>query len=648
MNEHFNAREVAANRSSRMVAETIGQSGMETETIENGAVPKSQRVGRNFLIFSMASSSRMVAEPIGKSGMETETIENGANLKSRRVGRIFLMFSILLFSFCTFTNKAVGQQFAGGSGTEADPYLISTPEHLVELVYYLGNANMHFKLSNDIDLTSYLASGGAGHNGGAGWNPIGNNANRFYGTFNGAGFKITGLWINRSSTNYIGLFGGTDGANISNLGIEIANSGISGNYAVGGLVGSCENTTISNCYVTGNVTGNNAGGLVGVGSISSTIVNCHSTSNVSREGSTGGVEGNSGGLVGSSYSSAITNCYATGNVSANNRGNIGGLVGSANGPITNCYATGSVTGSNNYPDNGIGGLAGSASGTITNCYATGNVSSNRGCIGGLMGISSNNISVSYATGNISTGGDGYAGGLIGLNYASISKCYATGNVSGNTDVGGLVGYSNALSGTITNCYATIGKVSGNTYVGGFIGRTIFGTITNCYATGNVSGNTYVGGFAGFGGNINNSFFDYQTTGQLYAIGSGGGSVIGKPTSEMQTKSTFTSVGWDFTTVWGINEGVTYPFFIDAGTTDIDETLVNHLQLFPNPTNSQIRITNHKLRNDSDIEIFDVVGCNVGTYRIRPENNEIVIDISHLANGMYFLKIDGKTMKVVKQ
>ena len=71
MNEHFNAREVAANRSSRMVAETIGQSGMETETIENGAVPKSQRVGRNFLILSMAfKSSRMVAETIGKSSIE--------------------------------------------------------------------------------------------------------------------------------------------------------------------------------------------------------------------------------------------------------------------------------------------------------------------------------------------------------------------------------------------------------------------------------------------------------------------------------------------------------------------------------------------------------------------------------------------------
>ncbi|MCL2132111.1 MAG: T9SS type A sorting domain-containing protein, partial [Lentimicrobiaceae bacterium] len=51
---------------------------------------------------------------------------------------------------------------------------------------------------------------------------------------------------------------------------------------------------------------------------------------------------------------------------------------------------------------------------------------------------------------------------------------------------------------------------------------------------------------------------------------------------------------------------------------------------------------------TNIELFDVVGQVVGTYRIRPENTETVIDISHLANGLYFLKIDGKMFKVVKQ
>jgi PKD repeat protein len=72
------------------------------------------------------------------------------------------------------------------------------------------------------------------------------------------------------------------------------------------------------------------------------------------------------------------------------------------------------------------------------------------------------------------------------------------------------------------------------------------------------------------------------------------------------------------------------------------------QIYPNPTNGQLKIKNHELRKNTVIEFFDVVGQVVGTYRIRTENNEAIIDINHLANGMYFLKVDGKVYKIVKQ
>jgi len=53
-----------------------------------------------------------------------------------------------------------------------------------------------------------------------------------------------------------------------------------------------------------------------------------------------------------------------------------------------------------------------------------------------------------------------------------------------------------------------------------------------------------------------------------------------------------------------------------------------------------------LRATTNIELFDVVGQVVGTYPYgRPETT---IDISHLAKGLYFLKIDGKMFKVVKE
>jgi hypothetical protein len=75
---------------------------------------------------------------------------------------------------------------------------------------------------------------------------------------------------------------------------------------------------------------------------------------------------------------------------------------------------------------------------------------------------------------------------------------------------------------------------------------------------------------------------------------------------------------------------------------------NKLQVFPNPTGGKLRVTGYELQKNTNIEIYDIVGCNVGTYRIRLENNETIIDISHLTAGMYFMKIDGKTVKIVKQ
>jgi hypothetical protein len=75
--------------------------------------------------------------------------------------------------------------------------------------------------------------------------------------------------------------------------------------------------------------------------------------------------------------------------------------------------------------------------------------------------------------------------------------------------------------------------------------------------------------------------------------------------------------------------------------------IRPIQIYPNPTTGELRIKSDELRIGS-VEIFDIVGQCVGAYRIRPENNEAIIDISHLSAGMYFLKVDGKVYKVVKE
>jgi hypothetical protein len=243
-----------------------------------------------------------------------------------------------------------------------------------------------------------------------------------------------------------------------------------------------------------------------------------------------------GGLAGYNSYGSINNCYVSGEVSGASY-LVGGLVGyNSYGSINNCYSTAVVNGVEM-----VGGLLGyNTSGNITNCYATGTVSGNY-CVGGLLGNNySGNITNCYATGTVSgSGSDYYTGGLVGNNNGSISSCYSTGTVSGYNCIGGLAGRN---GGSISNCYAA-GIVSGSGSVGGLLGYNDDGSISKCYSTGFVSGSSYVGGLVGtISGNssITNSFWDTQTSCQTTSAGG-----TSKTTAQMQTLSTFTSAGWDF-------------------------------------------------------------------------------------------------------
>ena len=195
--------------------------------------------------------------------------------------------------------------FAGGDGSEANPYQVATAEQLNSVRYYLDK---HFQQTADIDLSSYKN--------GSGWEPIGSNSSPFTGTFDGNGNTISNLTINRSTTDYIGLFGITDNAEIQNTKLE--NATITGRHYTGALVGWNEGT-ITNSYATGAVSGGAwVGGLVGYNS-SGTITKSYATSTVTGQYYVGG-------LAGSCYDSLITNSYATGDVKSEVN-DVGGLVG---------------------------------------------------------------------------------------------------------------------------------------------------------------------------------------------------------------------------------------------------------------------------------------------------------------------------------
>lgn len=142
-----------------------------------------------------------------------------------------------------------------GSGTPDDPFEIANLNNLMWLVVNAQEWDKNYIQTDNIDASitplwyDY-----------AGWLPIGTSQPGFSGTYNGQGYKISNLFINRNADN-IGLFSFNSGT-INNLGIKDIN--VTGKNNVGGLVG--QNTgTLSNCYSTGEIiaTENNAGGLVG-------------------------------------------------------------------------------------------------------------------------------------------------------------------------------------------------------------------------------------------------------------------------------------------------------------------------------------------------------------------------------------------------
>jgi len=84
---------------------------------------------------------------------------------------------------------------------------------------------------------------------------------------------------------------------------------------------------------------------------------------------------------------------------------------------------------------------------------------------------------------------------------------------------------------------------------------------------------------------------------------------------------------------------------------ISETETDFCHIFPNPTNGELRITNYELRIDN-IEIYDVFSRKLQPHHLIISSSHHLINISHLAPGIYFVKIATEqgvtTKKVIKQ
>ena len=256
-----------------------------------------------------------------------------------------------LFLFCILLSGAWVQAFSGsGAGTQANPYLITNVDQLQEMA---ASLSAFYALANDIDAsaTSDWNDNGTTTYTIEGFAPVGiDNDTPFTGSLNGRGYAIQNLFVDRGSTDfnrstkdYVGLFGSVSNPNSGIYDVTLEDADISGRHYVGALAGYVDSGSITSCTVLGgSVLGTGyVGGLIGYTS-DSPVSQCYATDSVS------GTWEYVGGLIGyNAFDSAVSQSYATGSVSGGRGGDsVGGLIGynASDSAVSESDATGSVSG----------------------------------------------------------------------------------------------------------------------------------------------------------------------------------------------------------------------------------------------------------------------------------------------------------------
>jgi hypothetical protein len=408
-----------------------------------------------------------------------------------------------------------------------------------DLINMQQNLSGQYVLAKDIDCTGYK------------FNPIGSMNTPFTGTLDGNNHIIKYLYFSLANTDYVGLFGVTDGATISNL--QIAGPMVWGESFVGGLIGMGKNTTINSVSIYP--------GDMSQASITGT----------SGKDASGNPHQSLGGLAGALSNSVVNNSHSSVNTMAQSGNNaiyyyVGGLVGK----IENTTISASSSTSGNTVGTGgsfsVGGLVGKMqNSTVKKCYSSIKVNPlyyNWGSphnVGGLIGEL-----------------DTTAGGksLVSNSYSSSPvNSISNGPVINS---GGLVGYINSAakncndpnsSTLIENSYSK-SYVTGGTNIGGLIGQVVgYITLQNNYSVGQLYSIQFSPAPEGFGGLVGMipypsstmpvcTISSYWNTDTEKGDGLGSNAGVGKTSSQMTDKNTY--VGWDFTNIWGQNYTSDYP------------------------------------------------------------------------------------------
>lgn len=431
-----------------------------------------------------------------------------------------LLTSAAMFLCCIATMFA---QFTGsGSGTENDPYLIFNPIQLNQVRNYLNQDGVYFKLMDDIDLADYIEN----EYGSQGWLPIGNASLPFKGIIDGNGKTISGLYINRRTTENVGLFAYISNSEIKDLTLKF---NIIGYKNVGALVGlQGGDTNYTNIKIEGVIEGEQSvGGLIGSGKLYGYRNNINS---ISAKVSVIATGDNAGGIVGFGLNIPCKNCKVI-DSSITGSNYVGGISGEYGEGLENCIFVGVIKGVS-Y----VGGIGNSSN--ITNCYALGKISATGDYVGGLLG--SGNASDSYFCGNVN--GVNCVGGLVG-NCGGVTNSYANATVKGYSKVGGVCGYLS--NGSIFRCAYT-GPLLSST--NGKVGR-IVGSPDNPSVgeMGTSNENRAYNRTIVINAGVAQEIVDDKQNG------------TGSSATTLKLKATYVAMGWDFTNTWAILETECYPY-----------------------------------------------------------------------------------------
>ncbi|MBQ7568989.1 hypothetical protein IJT17_09310 [bacterium] len=373
------------------------------------------------------------------------------------------------------TLSATDNAFAGGSGTEDDPYLVSNPRQFNNL---RDNSDKCFEQTCAIDFDISVDISGIGTTGG--WVPI----PEFSGTYDGGEHSLINLFPMSLDDQNWALIKRLKGATISNLTIGPLLYDVTTAQQVGilALYASDAPVTLSNCVnsadlatiYSDNIGAGDIAGLIFNCTTDLTLENCHNSGSLETE--KGVNNGHISGLLGSfenGSSLTVTGCSNTGDLSGTS---VAGLVGSVYSldnaalSVKDCSNSGTISGTA-----AAGGLFRDieidAIEEFSSCENTGDVNASGiagecyvgGIIGKLGSTAEPTISTCQNSGAVSMDSvtnSGNLGGLLGTNNAvlTVENSASTGSVtigemvSGTGCAGGLVGFSSTNSSvTFTDC-----------------------------------------------------------------------------------------------------------------------------------------------------------------------------------------------------